>query len=241
MARTVTLETLISDVRLYADMRGSNVATSGFLTDAELTRLINLQLTELYDLLLAARGQDYYITSDTISIVNGTASYALPDDFYQLKSLTLEWSSQEHELVRPINSVAARVRFENDETWDSGSRKGYRMRGGDVEFLPTPTRAVTCRVQYVPAFTDLVASGGSPNTFDGVNGWEKLVVLGAAIEALKIEEKVSSHLQDEYARQYARIQGLAADRDADNPMQIEDVCPEENGSPWYPTGGLYLP
>ena len=243
MAAAVLASQIISDARLYADQRGAGVATTGYLTDVEILRLVNQQIKELYDLLLSARGHDYYIDSATIAIgvglgVSSSSSiYALPATFYQLKSVTLEWGTDDHELVKPVNSVGGRADFANQSaTWDRYVCKGYRMRGPNIEFLPTPTSSVTCRVQFVPCFTDLATSG----SFDGVNGWEKLVAVGVAMEMLDIEEEGSGgRLQGLYERQLRRIRQLAADRDADNPTQIEDVCPEGPSSPWYPTGGYY--
>ncbi len=241
MAASVLASTIISDARLYADQRGAGVATSGFLTDVEVLRLVNQQIKELYDLLLSARGHDYYITESTISIgvglgVSSSSSvYALPATFYQLKSVTLEWGTDDHELVKPLNSVSARANMVSPSgTWGRRCDKGYRMRGANIEFLPTPTSSVTCRLQYVPAFTDLATNG----SFDGVNGWEKLVAVGVAMEMLDIEEEGSgARLQGLFDRQMMRIRKLAADRDADNPTQIENVYPEGPRNPWYPTGG----
>lgn len=230
MARTVRLDALRSRARVYSDQRTSDEANA-FITSTELNTIINDQLAELYDLLLSARGQDYYITSDTLSIVAGTTTYSLPADFYQLKTVTLEWGTHEHELVEPINSVAGRAALNNDDDWTQYGRKGYRLRGTNIEFLPEPSSAVTCRLQYVPTCTVLT---NDSDTFDGVNGWDKLVSLGAAMEMLEIEEEgSSSRLQPLYDRTYARIEALAADRDADQPMQIEDVRPDGVMRPWY--------
>jgi hypothetical protein len=242
LAAAVLASTIVSDARLYADQRGAGVATNGYLTDTEILRLINQKLKGLYDLLLKARGQDYYIDEATIAISVGggvsssSSRYALPATFYQLKSVTLEWSANDHELVNPVNAVRGRAHYANSAgTWSRGSWKGYRLRGPNIEFLPTPTSSVTCRVQFVPCFTDLTLPSGS---FDGVNGWEKLVAVGVAMEMLDIEEEgASARLQRTYDEELARIRSLAADRDADNPPQIEDVDPDGPGEPWYPTGG----
>lgn len=230
---------MVADARRYADMTGDD-----FRTDTEIERMVNQKLAEFYDLLVSARGQDYYITSDTISVVASTATYSLPDDFYQLKSLTLEWSSTDHEIVHPLNSVAARNRYQSAyTTWEQFGRKGYRLRGTTVEFLPTPTSAVTCRVQYIPTFTALTnTTPGTTDIFDCVNGWEKLITLGVAMELMEMEEAgTSQKWAAQYQAQYDRIEAMAADRDADQPMQIEDVNPDgDGGDAWWPTGRVYL-
>lgn len=221
MAKLVTLETMISDVRLYADQRGADVATDGFVTDAEITRLLNLELAELTDLLISAQEQDYYLSESTISIVAGTSLYNLPATFYQLKSVTLEWGSQRFELVPPLNSVKGRKRMQNQLVWSEYSQKAYRLRNAQIEFLPTPQSAVTARLQFIPAFTDLVALG----TFDGVNGWEKLATLKVAMFILNIEQRTNeaAALMPEYEATRSRIEAMADDRAADDPIQIEDT------------------
>src|SRR5687767_3721795 len=96
MARTVTRAQLRADASMYADMvDGSTV----HIPTATRDRLINLACTELYDLLVAARGHEYYTTESTLSIVAGTSRYNLPSDFYELWSVTLEWGTGNHERV----------------------------------------------------------------------------------------------------------------------------------------------
>jgi hypothetical protein len=76
-------------------------------------------------------------------------------------------------------------------------------------------------LQYIPAFTDLVAAG----TFDGVNGWEKLPTLAVAMFILRIEQRTSEAdaLLPEYNATKERIEAMADDRAADDPIQIEDT------------------
>lgn len=224
MASSVTLATLVADARSYADQINSE-----FRTDTQIERLVNLKLAKLYDLLIAARGQDYYITDDTLSITAAAGSeYSLASDFYQLKHVVLEWGSNQQETVRAVNSVAQRIRLLNADDWAQWSRKGYRLRGTTIEFLPTPRSSVTCRYQYIPAFTFLTNdTPGTTDVFDGINGWEELVTLGVAMDLMEMEEAGSGQRwAPQYAEQYERIAALAADRDADTPMQIQDVNPD---------------
>jgi hypothetical protein len=107
-----------------------------------------------------------------------------------------------------------------NHTWTRYSAKGYRLRASQLEFLPVPTGAVTARLQYVPVFTDLVADG---DTFDGINGWEKMVALGVAMEMRTIEKRPSSDLAGLYGEQLERIETLKTERDAEAPKEIVDV------------------
>lgn len=209
------------DARLYADQRPGGSAA--FITDTELTRLVNLKVRELYDLLVEARGEDYFATEGTIAVVAGTSRYNLPADFYELASITLEWATNDHELMFPVGTVRERIHYEGvlpQNFWSRYSPKGYRLRASQIEFLPIPTGTVTARLQYVPVFTDLVADG---DTFDGINGWEKMVSLGVAVEMRSIEKRPASDLSAMYGEQLARIEAMKTERDAEAPKEVVDV------------------
>lgn len=221
MASSVTLAQLRLNARLFADQRPGS--TTSFITEPELTGLVNAKTRELYDMLVAAHGSDYYATEGTIAIVAGTSRYNLPADFYQLSSITLEWSSNDHELMFPVGSVRERIHFEGvlpQNNWSRYSPKGYRERAAQLEFLPVPTGTVTARLQYVPVFVDLVADG---DTFDGVNGWEKMIALGVAMEMRVIEKRTASDLASMYGEQLARIETMKSERDAEAPKEVVDV------------------
>jgi hypothetical protein len=224
---------LRTDARLYADQRTGQNATP-FITDTELTRLVNMKARELFDLLVEARGSDYFATEATIAIVSGTSRYSLPADFYELSSVTLEWTTNDFELVLPIGTTRERINYQNQvgsqQPWTRFSWKGYKLRASQIEFLPEPTGDVTCRLQYVPVFTDLVADA---DTFDGINGWEKMVSIGVAIEMREIEKRPSAELARMYAEQLARIEALKTERDAEAPNEIVDVQRLQSRRGWY--------
>jgi hypothetical protein len=221
---------LRTDARLFADKRpGSDTS---FVTETELTRLVNLKTRELYDMLIEARGSDYYANESTVAIVAGTTRYPLPVDFYQLASVTLEWNTSEHELMFPIGSVRQRTPYEapNWLAWTRNSPKGYRLRASQIEILPEPKSDVTARLQYAPVFIDMVADG---DTFDGVNGWEKMIALGVALELMAIEKRTSATVAQMYAEQMARIESLKSERDAEAPKEVVDVQRLKFRNGWY--------
>ena len=230
MARTVTLLQLRTDARLYADQRPAS-ETNAFVNKTELNRLVNQALTELYDLLVAARGQEYYLTETTWTLTTDNqvpsdprcGRFNLPAGFYQLAHLVIEWATNDNEPVPPYDAIRARTSIVNIGTWSAWAPKGYRLRATQLEIVPKPTTATVMRMQYIPAFTDLVNDG---DTFDGVNGWEKLVALKAAMELRAIEESGYSDLEKLYEREKRRIEDLAAERDAQSPSIVQDVSPE---------------
>lgn len=233
----VTLAQLESDALLYADQRPGG-ATS-HISSTELTRLVNQALKEFYDLLVAARGHEYFITSSTLAVVAGTATYSLPSDLYELVSVTLEWNARDHEIVRPAAATADRAWYINIGTWTQWSIKGYRIRGAQagtqtLEFLPTPASSVTARLQYIPTMTELTAG----QSIQAVNGWGKLVSLKVALEMLSIKgsTKQRATVLELYQEQLQRIEDMASELDAAEPKRPRDVNPD--GAPemvrgWY--------
>lgn len=226
MAAGVTLAQLRTDARLFADQRDSGAGPTIFISDVELTRLTNLKIRELFDMLIEARGGDYYATEAVINIVPATARYDLPLNFYQLLSVTLEWAPQRFELLFPVGTMRQRLPLQNYQQWSERDAKGYKLRASQIEFLPTPTSAVVCRLQYVPTFVDLVADG---DVFDGINGWEKMVSVGVALEMLAIEKRSNGKLEQAYAEQMKRIETMKSERDAEAPKEVVDVMPEGAG------------
>lgn len=219
--------------RLYADGRPGG--SEAFVVDSDAAAnavsfdtLVNGAAAELYDLLVAARGHEYYAADTTLSIVASTAAYALPSDFYQLLSARLEWGTGRFEELVPAG-VRERTDYANLTYWAPFTPKAYRLKGTQTassqsfELFPTPSSAVTARVRYIPAFA-LLANDAA--TFDGVNGWEKLIALKAAIEYRTIAEKPLGPLPQLYQETFQRIQSLADQRNANYAEQVQNVYPE---------------
>lgn len=228
MARNVTLTQIRDDARLYADIRTSDQAND-HITDALLDRLINLQLAELHEILSQSGGPVFALsnTESTIAIVNGTASYALPAAFMMLLSVELTYSADDREELRSLSSDAELSQI-REGTWGRGDRKGFRLSGPNIIFFPTPNESVTCTIRYVPAFVDLTS--GAP-TYDGVNGWEKFVSLGVAREVLTIQTRDSSRVDRLYMEQKDRIETMASERQAMDPVHIRIIDGHDR---WWP-------
>jgi hypothetical protein len=229
-------------VRVFANARPSGA--NAFLVDSDaaanatsLDTLINLRLASLYDLLVMARGHEYYAADAVVPLVANTASYsfsAFTPPYYQLLTAHLEWGPQEFEQLQDT-SLFERTQFTNWSQWARWAPKAYRLKGSQaasastIELFPTPTAAATMRVRYVPAF---VALADDVVTFDSVNGWEKLVALGAAIDYKAASEKAPTQLQQLYAEEFERIRTIADQRAANAPARIIDVQPERMRSDW---------
>lgn len=143
-----------------------------FVTDPELNDYITVAYKELYDRLVAAYGNDYYVATtysfQTSSQMNplpdGTPSFTnddgtLAQKFYKLLGVDLQYSSS------PSGYVSLR-RFEFLErnkyaypntavNWNGYSNLRYRIEGDNLYLVPLPMTGQTVRLWYIPAPTNL--------------------------------------------------------------------------------------
>lgn len=222
MAKSVALSTMITQVREAADMAGS-----AFVTDAEITSLINTYVAELYDLLVSAYGPAFYASSYTFSTIADQREYTLPvspntgSDFYQLLGVDVDLGDGDVLSATPFD-FHSRNRYNNSTSYYTrGEPVYYRIHGSQIWLLPTPGAVYSVTIHYIPAAPTL-ASGGT-TTFDGVNGFERYVIVSAAIACLQKEESDPTILMAEKASLTRRIQTMSKNRDAAYPEQIVDV------------------
>lgn len=192
MARSVTLQQIADRARVHADLK-----SSGFISDTEMLGILNEVYPELYDELVVSY-ENYYSTTENITLVAGTSSYALPATFYKMIGVDLELSSGAYVTLKPFMEA---------------ERNGSPTSAANIP-------AGTVRLRFVPAPTTFAALSES---IDGVAGWDRLLSLLAAIDMLDSEETESGPLYKKYLRTLDRIRGAAAPRDAGFPARITDV------------------
>ncbi len=193
MARLVALSDVAARARYLADQRNSS-----YTNPTEMLALINDLYPEYYDELVAAYGENYMTAEDTITIVPGTSSYAMPDDFYKLIGIDFQVGNGTYVTVRPY--------MENE-----------RNRSLTTN---TSLPAGTIRIRYVPAppvFTSL------DEEIDGIAGWERLLVLSLAIDMMDSEESDTSALARKYNRTLERIREMSQNRDESMPSRVTDI------------------
>lgn len=216
--RNVTFAELKTRARERADM-----VNSQFISTAELERLINESITELYDLLVTSYDEDYYLTDSTIALIDGQEEYDLPADFYKLRGVDLENDPNSAVSLKQFN-FQERNRYKNALIFDysrdgiTGSR--YRLYGNKIKFTPIPDLGKTIRLWYTPVAEKLVDDG---DTFDGINGYEELVVIKCAIKMLGKEESDTKQLERRFAEMWQRVVQNAPNRDAANPDTVQDT------------------
>lgn len=212
MARSRTLAEMRSDVRLRADLVGNT-----FVTDAEIDEYLNQSIAELYDLLVSARGQEYYVTRWSFTTAANTELYALPADHFEVlyvetfvnnQRLRMRpYSLHERAAILGVTQLPARP-------------YAFRLQAGSISFLPIPDAAYPTTVFYVPACPRLVLG---TDTFDGIDGWEEYAIWRAVAYCQQKEQLDMSFAQGMIAGMRERIQRLAPFRAANNAERVTDA------------------
>lgn len=207
----------------------ANMENSTFVTDSELNRYINYSINQLRDLMIKHTGEEYFASSTTFALVDGTEEYSLPADFYKVISCQMlgdnqlyfpmkrfEYSEQ-NEFARPLYYRNADVR--------------YKIRGSKLVVNPfSQIGGRTVRMLYVPIPTELSADG---DTLDGLNGWDEYVVVRSAIKCLVKEEQDVSELASELRDLELRMEEMADFRDQSQPERVQDTSRMSRGSRYY--------
>ncbi len=230
--RTVTLAKLRALARLYADER-PEVGTGAFVSVIELDQLLNYALAELYELLIDAGGHEYYETVAELTTAPNVATVSLPADFFRLLSVYLNWGSRQLEAMDALAHVDDRADLMNYGVWARGADKAFRERGAVIEIFPTPTTQTSLELRYVPVAPVLV---NELDTFDGVDGWEKMVALKVAGEILVIKKESPKAVLELFAQERERVQMLADKRAAAYPDRVRDVTSLARGRNWRRLG-----
>jgi hypothetical protein len=153
--------------------RRSDLENNPFISDPEFNDYITQSYKELYDKLVSAYGNDYYVATTYSFNTNNAQFYPLPDGtpsftnsngtqaekFYKLLGVDLQYSAS------PSGYVSLR-RFEFIErnkyaypntavNWNGYSNLRYRLEGDNLFLVPIPMTGQGVRVWYIPAPTNL--------------------------------------------------------------------------------------
>ncbi len=206
------------DVRQAADIQ-SLPTTGGRFPDTEIWRLINQSIARLYTM-LAQADSSQYLSQYTFTTENDTASYDLPADFWVSKGVTITLSSG--------NTVRCSQYMPREKPWlDSvanwynfGMPVQYRFEGSAIVFSPSPAGEYSVTLDYVQAPQHLTTG---VDTFNGIAGFERWIILDAAIKCKQKDSLDASMLAQEKAEVEAWIMSMATSRDVGESQRIQDV------------------
>ena len=224
MARnTTSLSSLITRSRRRADQENST-----FCTDAEVTDYINEAIAELHEMMVNEY-ELYYVSSTSFSLPTGHADgdnvKDLPNNFW--KALGCDFAS---------GGVTRRIRrymFQERNAYESPMLKqGYManvffiIEGDNIRFIPESPPGGTVTLWYVPEPQKFAADTGTAlEAIDKAlaNGFERFIILDAAIKMLQKEESDTKVLMAEREGVRQRLMIVAKNRTPGESRAIADV------------------
>lgn len=221
----------LGEIRLHAQQRADMVG-SNFVTVPEWNYYINQSYYELYDLLITAY-EDYYVAPALTFQTTGSQSYPLPNGqnysnapaFYKMFGMDcgLNNNNNAFATLKKFDFISRnRYVFPQITTTLLGVfNLQYRVIGGSLMFIPTPSSGQTVRMWYYPRLNTLLQD---TDIADGISGWTEYVIVDAAIKALRKEESDTNELMAEKMMLKTRIEETAINRDAGQPDTISDTA-----------------
>lgn len=151
----------LGSLRLKAQQK-ADLENSPNLSTPEWNGLVNDGYKQLYDLLLAAYGNDWFINNPLSPYqfsLTGLQYYALPSDFYKLIGVDLQYSGSPTGWItlRRFEEIDRnKYAFPNTATNYLGyTNLRYRLSGNYIEFIPVPMAGQLVQLKYAPEPTNL--------------------------------------------------------------------------------------
>src|SRR5262245_18687897 len=222
MSSTVTLAQLRASVR---DLGGFD--NSRRVTDAKLNESINEAIRDTFRTLAKER-PDEYITLQQTATVAGSDTVALAADFLRLVNVEISDSATGD--YRQLHRVSPReaYRFTASNPWTLR----YRRQGANLKLVPAPTAVYPLRVWYIPHPALLALDA---DTFDGISGYESLVI-ASAIYKRQLRENMPD--LDRWLREMQRLKAeIATDAEDDDaePFYLSGTGPSDpDDDAWCP-------
>lgn len=166
----------LGSLRFQSQERADQL-NSTFLSTSEWNRNIMGSYKELYDLLIAAYGNDYYVnTPVTFPSVGAQQLYPLPDGtttftngitgatitppaFYKLLGVDLQLSAGNpgsYVTIRPFNfSDRNRYAIPNFQSFYGVTNLRYRLNGNNIWFTPITAAGQIIQLWYIPRPADI--------------------------------------------------------------------------------------
>lgn len=217
MALTQTREQVRDNVRRTTDTRGSNALVRHPNTD--LNEYINRGYAALYRKLTMVLPDQRFLSSSTITTVAGTTVYALPSDFDHLISIdlsangTLAWLVSYEMNERPM--------LADPNAHGHGIPMTYRLRGSNIELLPSPSGVYTVTLWYVPSVGQFTADANTLDTIVRLDDY----VISYASRCIAVQNKdwpLVNECRQQMADLDPELEAIARSRDKNSPSRIVD-------------------
>jgi hypothetical protein len=234
----VAVSSIITRAQQAADQENS-----AFISPSEWLTYVNYGLRRMHDFLISASGDEYFLKSYTFALTNQTPNYTLPTDFLRERSFDLNVSP------KPITMQRFQWRDRNKYQWAQfnwgaiGAAPMYCLVNNQVYFYPAPTvQSAGITMWYFPTLQSTTDGGttwasgwiSSPTSqVDGINGYEDLAVLYAALKAKTKEGTDTTSLEKQIVDAKEWIRDSVTRRNDGDPMFIGEVQSDGGGAIFF--------
>jgi hypothetical protein len=222
----------LSDLRTLVLQRADFPSNTQFITTtpvgtSELDNVINDSYEELWDLLVATYGSEYFVQVACGTTTAGCSAMDLPEDFFKL--VVVLWDKSTTEKFRLERFVFGDWQFASNQSW-LNTRPRYRLAHNSLIYDPIPDAAYSIEIWYVPQCERLDAADDEIKT----PSWGEYIIVDAARKLKEKEDSDTSALERSKANLIGRIQRTAPPRDLGNPATVVDQRADDFdlGEPW---------
>jgi hypothetical protein len=223
---TTTLQNLIDSIRNRANMEANE-----FVTDTDITDMLNACLGELDDALIT-RYEDYKVIPVLATLNSGQFQIPLPPDFLKLRALDYSpgplpagpgngWYTinqfQMPERNRYNNSAQNIMSPLGKVTLSS------RVMGQFIYMAPQDEAGGCYQVWYVPKFAPLDGYSDTLPYYMDSQAWSEFAVVGTCVKIMNKMNLDPSGFMAEKAEQKERVISAAKNRDSSGPKRMANV------------------
>lgn len=222
MALTQSKAQIRTNVRKFSDTQGTTALLRH--PNDDIDDYINRALGSLHRRLTTALPDQRYLSSQTVTTVAGMLTYPLASDFDHLISVDITADGRRTWLE--AFEMNERPELLSADTSFTGVPFAYRLRGANIEYLPTVSGVYSSVLWYVPTPTQpAVGSGGDATTFDTISRLDDYLIAYAS-KPIAIKDKnwdLLTACKSVIADLEGEIDVIARGRDKNSPPRITDV------------------
>lgn len=217
MSLTQTQQQMREGIRKFANVQGTTALLRH--PDGDLNDYLNRALGALHRRLTMALPDQRILASTTITTLDSVTTYSLPAGFDYL--ISAELSADGHRSWLQGYEMFERPALLSPDAPTTGIPLVYRLRGGNIELLPTPVADYTVQLWYVPAATQLTSNGQAYDTISRLDEY----LIAHASRPIAIKDKnwdlvsACKMLLEEIGPD---IDALGRNRDRNSPARIVD-------------------
>lgn len=217
MALTQTRAQIRTNVRLLANAGGTTALARH--PDSSVNDYIDRALGSAHRVLTDVLPDVRILSSTTVTTASGTSLYALPADFDHLISADLSANGVKSWIV--AYEMHERAALTDPAVTYTGIPFTYRLRGSNIEYLPTPSGIYTSTLWYVPDATQFASDVQLYDTISRLDDY--LIAYAARFIAVRDGNmglvSTCAQLLAEFREE---LEKAARNRDKNSPSRIVD-------------------